>query len=864
VIRIHHVSDVHFGPSQYKATNWFGFLPQAAARNADAYVSHLKRLPAASFPDLIIVSGDLATFASEEEMNSASDFITKILDLDGWTARKALPPGSPRILVVPGNHDLDWSKTSPEERHERYDRLSKALFGNGLVISSRYWNKKADPWFDFGDEANLFIYLLNSTHYGGTDDPVLKKIYEAITENPNAGISEEEKKALSRKVKNDPGFVVDLDRLRIRMAEVPRTRIKIAVVHHNPNHVPSDDQDSFDTIMNAGPLKSALLEAGFDLVLHGHRHLFHCSVESHPAATFSNNRCYFISADSLGVKENAPFLELDINREASQTSVEVREFTFSSPAVYGNGMTRCWLTLGQSEAELLGKVIAAGWNQAKPDPGLKQAIDIVFPKLQETHARLTQWGGRAKWVEHFHFQLHAYRRLWATALYDRATIMHPSYQRYLREQYRERLSRMHRLQQRLLYFSPEISKAIIRCQWMRFLDSWSGYQIAKPTRSTPSSLEIARIIVIDPASIDLTLDIEILANLAYDHALCAIPLFVIDRQFIQPEQEIDFAVGTDVDGQPLKACAFNRNKGEVEEQSPLDSYQLVSTFEELLKHPRLQTVQEFMGEGRMWTDPKRVREMAAQYAKARKPSSLLIKILNEHLPESGEAGVDLCCGTGNYTAPFTNRFRKLWGVDISEEMLSTAKARVAGVEWIRADAKTSTLPDRSCDAAWMISALHYFLGDEQLLLLREVYRILKPGGVFVADTEFSEQHSSMWIVDYFPSLRRRYDNRLFPEDRYRRWLQQAGFQAVEFKTCEYPPEEGDAFLRIGQHKPELYLDEAIRIGIPAFQVMDLVEKRTGLARLENEISTGEVKGVQQRYVANAKLPGDLGILIARK
>ncbi len=865
MIRIHHVSDVHFGPSQHRASNRLAFLPQAASRNTDGYLAHLARLPGSSFPDLIVISGDLTTYATEPEMNCASDFIANIAALDAWRERTELPPDAPRILIVPGNHDLDWSKKTIEEKHERFDRLSDAL-DSKRVRSSRYHITKCNPCIDLGDEANLFIYLLNSTPYGGTDDPKLKEVYEAITKKPDIDLSDDAIQALSREVKKDPGYVLEaeIDNMRDAAGRAPAGRIKIAVVHHNPNHVPSDDRDNFDTIINAGPLKRALLEAGFQVVLHGHRHMFHCSEESHPATPFASNRCYFISADSLGVKDNAPFLDIQIARQNSDTTVEVREFTFTAPSVYGNGATRCRLTLGPSEAQRLATLITAAWSEDKPDPNTKAAIDAVIPKLQDAQARLTQWAGRAKWVEHFHFQLQTYRRVWATAPYDRATMLNPAFQSYLREQYRERLSRLRHSPQKLLYFSPELSKAIIRCGWTRFLDAWPGYQIAKPSKSTPSSLEIARIIIMDSESIDLNVDIPILANLAYDHAQCAIPLFVIDKKFVKPEPDVDFAVGTDVDGQPIKGCAFDKSAGRVEEQTPYNSYQLVSAFEELLKHPRLQTVHEFVGEGRMWTDPRRVREMRDQYAKARKASPLLINILKKHLPERGDCGVDMCCGTGNYTAPFVDRFRKLYGIDNLPAMLATAKERVPGVEWIQTDAKYSTLPDNSCDAVWMISALHYFIGEEQLLLFREIYRILKPGGVFVADTEFSEQHLSLWILDYFPSLRERYRNRLFPQDKYRGWLEQAGFQTVAFETPEYLPEEGDAFLRIGQHKPELYLDEAIRIGIPAFQVMDLVEKRAGLSRLENEISTGEVKTVQQRYISNAKLPGDLGILIARK
>src|SRR5262249_42085894 len=149
------------------------------------------------------------------------------------------------------------------------------------------------------------------------------------------------------------------------------------------------------------------------------------------------------------------------------------------------------------------------------------------------------------------------------------------------------------------------------------------------------------------------------------------------------------------------------------------------------------------------------------------------------------AGIDLCCGTGNYTIPFIKHFDHLCGLDFSPDMLSFARNKSEQIQWIEADAKDTGCRDESYDYAWMISGLHYFKGEQQRMLFREVYRILKPGGVFVADTEFAEQHPSLWIVEYFPTLRERYRNALFSQEKYRAWLRSVGFSSVEFQTAEY-------------------------------------------------------------------------------
>ena len=757
---------------------------------------------------------------------------------------------------------------TPEEKHERFGRLSEVVRAEGLVLSSRYKLHRHNPWYDFGDDANLFVYLLNSTPYGGTDDPALLNVYSEIVEKAKRlDLSEDSIQAFRREVKKDPGFVLDADLQDLRRvtSTIPKTRIKVAVVHHNPNHVPSDDRENFDTIINAGPLKSVLLESGFHIVLHGHRHIFHCSVETHPATSFAQNQCSFLSADSLGCKEHAPFLELQISCEGGTTAptaqgarVAVREFSYSHPTGYGAGVTRFEAALIRTDMEQLANLILTNEDDPASVAKVKQAVNTFLPKLQQLHDKLTQWNDGTDWVKQFHFQLRTYRRLWATALYDGPIMSNHVYQRYLREQYTERFNRLGRIKEKSLYFSPEVMRAIVRCQWQPAQELWGGYKVQISSNPAPPSLEIARIIVLGSQSVDLIA----LQNLAYDHSLCAIPLFVIERKYLNEDHAVDFAIGTDADGGPVKACAFDKRIGAVQEQTLLDSYELVTIFEQLLMNRHLRTAHEFVGHQRMWTD--RAEVLTKRYADVRKSSPLLVDILMNHLPEQGDMGVDLCCGTGNYTAPFVKRFRKVSGVDISPQMISEARKRVPGVIWIQADAKDSTLPDNSCEGAWMISALHYFLGEEQLLLFREIHRVLKPGGVFVADTEFLEQHPSLWIVDYFPSLKQRYQDRLFGQAQYRTWLSEAGFSDVRFETHDYGPEQGDAFLRIGQHKPDLYLNTKIQDAMPAFQLMDPLERKKGFERLRDEIATRETQRIRDAYMSNAQVSGDIGIIIATK
>ncbi len=222
------------------------------------------------------------------------------------------------------------------------------------------------------------------------------------------------------------------------------------------------------------------------------------------------------------------------------------------------------------------------------------------------------------------------------------------------------------------------------------------------------------------------------------------------------------------------------------------------------------------------------------------------------------------CGTGNYTIPFASEFETTYGLDIEEAMLAVARTKSSAVRWTRANGIQTGLAPASCDAVWLISTLHYFKGESQMYLFKEIYRVLKSGGVLVADTEFTEQNASLWLKEYFPSLRNRYNDALFSERQYQAWLHQVGFVEVSVEPMVYDASEGDAFLRVGQHQPELYLQSRIRDAIPAFKQMAVAELTLGLAALRRAIEDRSIDRIIAEYQAKATMSGDLGFIVAKK
>ena len=74
-----------------------------------------------------------------KEFSTARDEIKRIIDAVGVKQNSPLGADEPRLFLVPGNHDLDWSEKEYEQKIERYGRLATDLESLG-VVSAVYRN----------------------------------------------------------------------------------------------------------------------------------------------------------------------------------------------------------------------------------------------------------------------------------------------------------------------------------------------------------------------------------------------------------------------------------------------------------------------------------------------------------------------------------------------------------------------------------------------------------------------------------------------------------------------------------------------------------------------------------------------------
>ena len=98
----------------------------------------------------------------------------------------------------------------------------------------------------------------------------------------------------------------------------------------------------------------------------------------------------------------------------------------------------------------------------------------------------------------------------------------------------------------------------------------------------------------------------------------------------------------------------------------------------------------------------------------------------EEAVRRGDRVLDACCGTGDLALAARAQGADVVGLDFSERMLERARAKSAGVEWVRGDVLALPFDDASFDAVTVGFGVRNV--DDLEAGLRELRRVLRPGG----------------------------------------------------------------------------------------------------------------------------------------
>jgi 3',5'-cyclic AMP phosphodiesterase CpdA len=287
-----HVSDPHLGGTVSNDDEKVILTQRDLETTQTVFQSTLRKLgrfiEQHDKPSVVVVSGDLTYQTSDDGFNA---FITLLAERGD-----VLPDDKSNVVVVPGNHDVDWGKDpGVEERYEGFLRATRAegcstplLDGVDFEaddLSGRLFDHaKAEP--HVVRDQDVLVIPINSSNYCGS-----------LAQDRDGWNTDEWDAALAPLGPDAEQVFKEVQRLRhFDMARVSRPqvaalgqlfehlgepqhrepddrRVRIAVLHHHLLPVTErEERKPFESLVNLGLVRNTLREYAVDLVLHGHKH----------------------------------------------------------------------------------------------------------------------------------------------------------------------------------------------------------------------------------------------------------------------------------------------------------------------------------------------------------------------------------------------------------------------------------------------------------------------------------------------------------------------------------------------------------------------------------------------------------------
>ncbi|MGH7057399.1 MAG: class I SAM-dependent methyltransferase [Acetobacteraceae bacterium] len=193
---------------------------------------------------------------------------------------------------------------------------------------------------------------------------------------------------------------------------------------------------------------------------------------------------------------------------------------------------------------------------------------------------------------------------------------------------------------------------------------------------------------------------------------------------------------------------------------------------------------------------ERVREEFARQAEtfAASPAvgeaALTERFVQAMAPAAGGALLDVACGPGILTVALAATAREIVAFDLTPEMLEKARRRCAeagraNASFQEGDATHLPFGSETFDGAVTRLSVHHFQQPERVL--GEIFRVLRPGGLFVlGDVISSEDPGDSDLHNAIEVLRDPSHTRMLPASALLALIERSGFVIVRQATWDRP------------------------------------------------------------------------------
>jgi len=225
----------------------------------------------------------------------------------------------------------------------------------------------------------------------------------------------------------------------------------------------------------------------------------------------------------------------------------------------------------------------------------------------------------------------------------------------------------------------------------------------------------------------------------------------------------------------------------------------------------------------------------------------LLAFVAQRAPMAALSMLDVGCGTGNQVV--ANRtvvpYARWVGVDRSLGMLRQAQPKAPDLAWIQADSATLPLQAQRFDFITYQYAFHHV--QDKAGMLREVLRVLRPGGRFVLSNICPQEMADWLYYQYFP----------------------------EAQVCDYedfwPPEavlavmETLGFVAVAVERQHLHYEQDLRLWLDTVQRRETCSQlltipdaayAAGVRRLESELAAAHAPLVRMDHLCFVVIRGE--------